>query len=67
MAREAEKIGANMLLIVNDQPGSVKNYKVTNDDGRGNEISIPVAMVSYNDGKTIMDYQSSKGKCLFKY
>ena len=56
MAREAEKIGANMLLIVNDQPGSIKNYKVTNDDGRGNEISIPVAMISYNDGKTIMDY-----------
>ena len=56
MAKEAEKIGADMILIVNDQPGSVLKYKVTNDDGRGNEINIPVAMISYNDGKAIIDY-----------
>ena len=56
MAREVEKIGGDMILIVNDQPGSIYNYKVTNDDGRGSEISIPVAMISYNDGKAIIDY-----------
>ena len=56
MAKEVEKIGGDMILIVNNAPGSVLGYKVTNDDGRGNEVSIPVAMVSYNDGKAIMDY-----------
>ena len=45
-----------MILIVNNEPGSVKKYQVTNDDGRGSEISIPVAMISYNDGKAIIDY-----------
>jgi hypothetical protein len=56
MAKEVEKIGGDMILIVNDQPGSVTNYKVTNDDGRGDEVKIPVAMISYNDGKTLIDY-----------
>ena len=56
MAKEVEKIGGDMILIVNNEPGSVLGYKVTNDDGRGNEVSIPVAMISYNDGKVIMDY-----------
>ena len=56
MAKEVEKIGGDMILIVNNEPGSVSGYKVTNDDGRGSEVSIPVAMISYNDGKTIMDY-----------
>ena len=56
MAKEAENIGADMVIIVNDQPGSVSKYKVTNDDGRGHEVSIPVALISYNDGKTIIDY-----------
>ena len=56
MAKEVEKIGGDMILIINNEPGSVSGYKVTNDDGRGNEVSIPVAMISYNDGKAIMDY-----------
>ena len=56
MAKEVEKIGGDMILIVNDQPGSITNYKVTNDDGRGDEVKIPVAMISYNDGKTLIDY-----------
>ena len=56
MAKEAENIGADMVIIVNDQPGSVSKFKVTNDDGRGHEVSIPVALISYNDGKAIIDY-----------
>ena len=56
MAKEVEKIGGDMILIVNNEPGSVSGYRVTNDDGRGSEVSIPVAMISYNDGKAIMDY-----------
>ena len=56
MAKEVEKIGGDMILIINNEPGSVSGYRVTNDDGRGSEVSIPVAMISYNDGKAIMDY-----------
>ena len=56
MAKKNEKIGGDMILIVNNEPGSVSGVKITNDDGRGNEVSIPVAMISYNDGKAIMDY-----------
>ena len=56
MAKEAENVGADMVIIVNDQPGSVSKFKVTNDDGRGHEVSIPVALISYNDGKAIIDY-----------
>ena len=56
MAKEVEKIGGDMILIINNEPGSISGYKVTNDDGRGREVSIPVAMISYNDGKAIMDY-----------
>ena len=36
MAREVAKIGRDMVLIVNKEPGSVKY----SDDGRGSEISI---------------------------
>jgi hypothetical protein len=56
MAKEVEKIGGNMILIINDQPGPVNGYKVTNDDGRGDEVKIPVAMISYNDGKALVNY-----------
>ena len=56
MAKEVEKIGGDMILIINNEPGKISGYQVTNDDGRGNEVSIPVAMISYNDGKAIMDY-----------
>lgn len=56
MAKEIEKIGGDMALIINDEPGSITNYKVTNDDGRGNEVKIPVAMISFNDGKALINY-----------
>ena len=52
MAREVEKTGGDMILIVNNESGSVKKNQVTNDDGQGSEISIPVEMISYNDGKS---------------
>ena len=45
-----------MALIINDEPGAITNYKVTNDDGRGNEVKIPVAMISFNDGKALINY-----------
>ena len=32
--REVSKIGGDMILIVNNEPGSIKKYQVTNDDCR---------------------------------
>ena len=55
MAKEVEKIGGDMILVVNNEPGNVKQYKITND-GRGSEVTIPIAMISYNDGKSIINY-----------
>ena len=55
MAKQVEKIGGDMILIVNDKPGNIKQYEITND-GRGHEVSIPVAMISFNDGKAIINY-----------
>ena len=56
MVQEVEKIDGDMNLIVNNEPDSVKKYQVTNDDGRGSEISIKFAMIPYNGGKAIIDY-----------
>ena len=39
-------------------------FKVTNDDGRGHEVSIPVALISYNDGKDIIDFSILAWGCL---
>ena len=55
MAKEVEKIGGDMILVVNDEPGNIRQYKITND-GRGSEVTIPIAMISYNDGKSIINY-----------
>ena len=56
MAKEVEKIGGDMILIINNKPGSVLGNRVIDEDGTGRKIKIPVAMISYNDGKAIMDY-----------
>ena len=42
MAKEVEKIGGDMIIVVNDEPGNVRQYKITND-GRGSEVTIPIA------------------------
>ena len=55
MAKEVERIGGDMILVVNDEPGNIHQYKITND-GRGSQVSIPIAMISYNDGKAIINY-----------
>ena len=55
MARAAQRKGANMLLIVNDVPGSVENVKVSSDS-KNDDIFIPVALISYNDGYEIINF-----------
>ena len=37
MAKEVEKIGVDMIIVVNDEPGNVRQYKITN------EVTIPIA------------------------
>lgn len=56
MAKQVEKIGGDMLLIANNEPGEINKYKIINDDWRGYQLSIPIAMISFNDGKTIINY-----------
>ena len=56
MAREVQRIGGDMILIINNKPGSISGQRVIDEDGTGRKITIPVAMISYNDGKAIMDY-----------
>lgn len=53
MARQVQKIGGDMALIINNEPGSVEGIEVKSD-GSDNDIKIPVALISYNDGKKIM-------------
>ena len=55
MARQAQRKGANMLLIANNLPGSVENEKVTSETN-AEDIFIPVALISYNDGYEIINY-----------
>ena len=55
MARQAQRKGANMLLIANNLPGSVANLKVSSDS-KAEDIFIPVALISYNDGYEIINY-----------
>lgn len=57
MARNAQKKGVNLLIIVNDEPGSVEKKIVTNTN-EVHDVYIPVALVSYNDGTEIMNYMA---------
>ena len=54
-ARNAQISGAGMLIIVNNDNENIHNL-IMSDDGTGNDINIPVGMISMNDGNKILDY-----------
>ena len=54
-ARNAQSSGAGMLIIVNNDNENIHNL-IMSDDGTGNDINIPVAMISMKDGNNILDY-----------
>jgi hypothetical protein len=59
-ARNAQKAGYSMILIVNNMYTKIKNI-IMSDDGSGSDIFIPIAMISLDDGTKLINYlQSNK-------
>ena len=58
-ARYVQRAGYSMLLIVNNMETNIKNV-IMSDDGSGNDIYIPIAMISLNDGEKIINYLQKK-------
>ncbi len=60
-AREAQRIGASMLLIISKDNSEI-DATVLADDGTGGDINIQVAMLSNREGKALEDYIVQKPK-----
>ena len=58
-ARFVQRAGYSMLLIVNNMETNIKDV-IMSDDGSGNDIYIPIAMISLNDGDKIINYLQKK-------
>ena len=54
-ARNAQIGGYAMVIVVNNMQTDIKKIIMT-DDGSGNDIYIPIAMISQEDGTKIINY-----------
>ena len=54
-ARNAQFGGYAMIIVVNNMDTDIKKIIMT-DDGSGNDIYIPIAMISKDDGTKLIDY-----------
>ena len=54
-ARNAQIAGASMLLLINNNEQDIKNV-LLEDDGSGNDIKIPVGLISLTDGRIMESY-----------
>ena len=54
-ARNAQKGGYSMIIVVNNMQTDIKKIIMT-DDGSGNDIYIPIAMISKDDGDKLIEY-----------
>ena len=54
-ARNAQYGGFAMIIVVNNMDTDIKKIIMT-DDGSGNDIYIPIAMISKDDGEKIINY-----------
>ena len=54
-ARNAQTAGYSMIVVVNNMQTDIKNIIMT-DDGSGNDIYIPIAMISKDDGEKLIEY-----------
>ena len=52
-ARNAQKIGASMLIVINVGNTPIRNVIFTDDS---NDINIPVALINHSDGQIIDDF-----------
>ena len=57
-ARNAQKAGFSMVIVINNMITKIKNIIMT-DDGSGSDIKIPVVMISKNDGDILINYMSN--------
>ena len=61
-ARNGQKAGYSMIIIVNNLDTKIKNV-IMADDGSGNDIYIPIVMISLDDGTKLINYmENNKGK-----
>ena len=58
-ARNAQRGGYSMVIIVNNIKTNIKD-EIISDDGSGNDINIPIIMISQDDGTIIMNYLKNK-------
>ena len=54
-ARNAQISGYSMVIVVNNMENDIKKIIMT-DDGSGNDIFIPISMISKDDGDKIIEY-----------
>ena len=54
-ARIAQNAHYSMIIIINNINTDIKKV-IINDDGTGNDIRIPIAMISKNDGDNLVNY-----------
>ena len=57
-ARNAQKAGYSMIIIVNNISTNVKNV-IMADDGSGNDIYIPIVIISLEDGIKLINYMEN--------
>ena len=57
-ARNAQVAGYSMVIVVNNMQTDIKKIIMT-DDGSGNDIYIPIAMISKDDGEKIINFMQS--------
>ena len=51
-----EEARGHAAIIINDRRGEKVENKMMPDDGRGNEVTIPGVLISYEDGLILKDY-----------
>ena len=54
-ARIAQNAHYSMIIIINNMNTDIKNV-IMNDDGTGNDIKIPIVMISKKNGDILVDY-----------
>ena len=68
-ARNAQKAGYSMVIIVNNMETEIKDI-IMSDDGSGSDINIPIVMISKNDGTKLINYlaknNSDKNKVIIE-
>ncbi len=60
-ARNAQNAGASMLLLINNGEGDIKNV-ILEDDGSGNDIRIPIGLISLANGRIMENYIKNNPK-----